>query len=519
MARSAGMVSALTLVSRILGLAREQAFAALLGAGHHADAFLIAFRIPNLLRDLFAEGALSAALVPTYARAVKEQGREAAYRLANRLVSVLLVILAVVVLLGFVFTAPIVNALAPGFAAVADKTEGTILLTRIMLPFLPLVSIAAVAMGMLNAESRFRAPAFAPALFNVVAIAGGILFWAAGFTVVEAVAGWAVATVVGGAAQLGVQLPSLWKRGYRFRWEWEPTDPGLARIAKLIGPATLGLAAVQLNIFISSHFASFEPHAVSWLQYAFRILYLPIGLFGVAVATIAATGFAERAASGDLEGVRETVRRALRSLGFLTIPSTIGLVVLAVPVVTLLYQRGAFTPEDTRATATALSYYAVGLVAYTGVKILAPAFYALGAARVPLLASVLSVAANLLVITSLYDALRFRSVALGVAIGAIVNLGVLALFFERRVGGLLGKGLIRSLASMCLASVPMTLVAWSSARYLESAFPAADLLPHLIIVLVPVALGAGTYFLFSRLLRIPEVDALSAVFERRRKIT
>ncbi len=517
MARSAGAVSTMTLISRILGLVREQVFAALLGTGLHADAFRIAFRIPNLLRDLFAEGALSAALVPTYARTLREGGREAAYRLANRLLTLLAVLLSVVVLVAAVFSEEIVLALALGFEAVPGKTEVTVRLTRIMLPFLPMVSFAAVAMGMLNAEARFRMPALAPALFNVVAIAGGLLLWALGYPPQDVAVGWALATLLGGAAQFLVQVPSLRRNGFRFKPEWAPWDPGLGRMARLMGPATVGLAAVQLNIFLSSHFASHEPRAVSWLDYAFRILYLPIGLFGVAVGTVAATGFAQRAAAGDLDGLRETARRAIRALGFLTIPSTVGLVVLAHPIVALLYERGKFTAVDTEATALALSYYALGLVAYTGVKVLAPAFYALGAAKIPLLASGLAVGTNIAVIVLTYGALRFRGVALGVALGAVVNMLVLAALFEKRVGGLRDRGLAWSLARMVVASLPMAAFAWWTARSLENAVGSQGALAHTVVALVPVVLGAAAYLLMARALRMPELETFVSLFRRRRK--
>ena len=310
-ARAAGLVSALTLLSRVLGLVREQVFAALLGAGLHADAFQIAFRIPNLLRDLFAEGALSAAFVPTYARVLKEEGRDAAHRLASRLFTLLAVVLGVLVVVGIVFARPLVALLAPGFDQVPGKIELTVLLTRVMLPFLPLVSFAAVAMGMLNAEERFGPPAFAPAMFNVVAILWGVGLWASGFDAAQVAIGWAIGTLLGGIAQFVIQVPPLRAKGWRFVPDWAPGDPGIRRIGSLMGPATIGLAAVQVNIFVNSIFASHEPGAVSWLEYAFRILYLPIGIFGVAVGTVATSGLARRAAEATWTGsARRCARRS-----------------------------------------------------------------------------------------------------------------------------------------------------------------------------------------------------------------
>jgi putative peptidoglycan lipid II flippase len=515
--RDAGLVSALTLLSRLLGLVREQVFAALLGAGLHADAFQIAFRIPNLLRDLFAEGALSAAFVPTYARVLAERGREEAHRLGSRLLTLLGVLLAAIVVFGMLAAGPIVGLLAPGFDAIPGKAEITINLTRVMLPFLPLVSFAAVAMGMLNAEERYGAPALAPALFNVVAILWAMGLWALGLPAEKVVVGWAVGTLLGGAAQFLVQVPPLWRAGWRFRAEWAPRDEGIRRVAALMTPATVGLAAVQVNIFVNSIFASHEPGAVSWLNYAFRILYLPIGIFGVAVGTIATSGLARRAASGDLEGLRETLRRSLRMLAFLTVPATAGLVVLGVPVVRLLYERGRFGATDTRNTATALAFYATALLAYTGVKVLAPAFYALGTPRVPLVASLLAVVTNLAVNLSLYERLGYRSVALGTALGSFVNAGLLLAAFQRRQGGLLGHGLGSLLARMIAAALVMAGAVWGLAAALEGRLGTHGLRAQLCVGLLPVACGVAIYLAGTWLAGVPEAREVVDLVRRSRR--
>ncbi|MGE0454062.1 MAG: murein biosynthesis integral membrane protein MurJ [Vicinamibacteria bacterium] len=515
MMRAAGLISGLTLVSRVLGLVREQVFAALLGAGMHADAFQIAFRIPNLLRDLFAEGALSAAFVPTYAAALARGGPEEAHRLARRLVSALGVLLAILVTLGIAFAGPIVELLAPGYGGVAGKTELTVMLTRVMMPFLPLVSLAAVAMGMLNAQERFGAPALAPAMFNVVSVTWGFGLWLLGFDARAVVVGWAIGTLLGGLAQLVAQLPSLRRDGFRLGWDWAPRDPGLLRIAALMGPATVGLAAVQINIFISSRFASHEPGAVSWLMYAFRVLYLPIGIFGVALGTVAAVGLARSAAVDDGEGMRRTLRRALRMLLFLSVPATAGLWALGVPVVRLLFERGRFGAHDTEGTAAALAYYSTGLVAYTGVKVLAPAFYALGRPRVPLLGSALAVATNLLVILALQPRFGFRMVALGTALGSLLNAALLVLAFERRVGGLRRQGLLAGALRMSAAAGAMAAACLLLARALESAVGSQGLPAQLVTGLVPVVVGVVLYGVFSRLLGVPEVDALLQLVRRR----
>ncbi|HXY38143.1 MAG TPA: murein biosynthesis integral membrane protein MurJ [Vicinamibacteria bacterium] len=514
-ARAAGLVSAMTLVSRLLGLVREFVFAILLGAGVYSDAFRIGFRIPNLLRDLFAEGALSAAFVPTYARVSKEAGQDEAFRLANRVLSLLAVLLGAVVLLGILFAGPLVAALAPGFEKVAGKTELTVLLTRIMMPFLPLVSFAAVAMGMLNAEERFAMPALSPALFNLVTIAWAGVLWARGLPPEKVAIGWAVGTLLGGLAQFLCQMPSLWRAGWRPRLEWAPLDPGLVRMARLMAPATVGLGAVQVNIFINSNFASHDTGAVSWLDYAFRLLYLPIGLFGVALGTIATAGLARRAAEGDMDGLRLTLRQSLSMLAYLTVPATVGLMVMGVPIIRLIYQHGRFHAEDTLPTATALVLYSCGLVGYTGVKVLAPAFYALGRPRVPLLASGLAVLTNLLAVWTGYGHFGFRAIAAGTALGSLLNAALLVAAFERLVGGLRGHGLLPPVARMAAGAVVMGGLAWLLAGLLEQWLGVLGLAARLLTCLVPVTVGVLAYGLVTRALGVGEAEAISRMVRDR----
>ena len=324
----------------------------------------------------------------------------------------------------------------------------------------------------------------------------------------QVVIGWALGTLLGGLAQFLVQVPSLRRLGWRFRPEWAPRDPGLLRIARLMAPATAGLAAVEVNIVVNSHFASREAGAVSWLDFAFRLLYLPIGLFGVALGTIATAGLARRAAEGDMDGLRNTLRQSLSMLAYLTVPATVGLMVLGVPVVRLIYERGRFTPADTQATAVALLLYSFGLVGYTGVKVLAPAFYALGRPRVPLVASVSAVATNLLVVLLLHGALGFRAIALGTALGSLVNAGLLVGLFEKRVGGLFGHGLFRPIARMALAAAVMAGLAWLAAAGLERLVGTRGLGAQLATGLLPVVAGVGLYVLLTHALRVGEAEVV-----------
>ena len=513
MARGARRVSALTMLSRVLGLVREQIFALTLGAGGSSDAFLAAFRIPNMLRDLFAEGALSTAFVPTYVKTLKEDGRPAAFVLANRVLTTLTLYLGALAALGMLWPDPVVRVVATGFTP--EKTELTAHLVRIMMPFLPTISLAVVAMGALNAEARYTAPALASSMFNVVAIIGGGVLYVLEPSPLLAVTVWAGLTLLGGVAQLGVQLPPLWRLGWRpsFRPDLWLSHPGTRRIAALMAPATLSVAAVQINVVVATSFASLcAEGSISWLGYAFRLMQLPIGVFGVAIGTASLTFLARDAAANDFEALRATLRRGLQMVLFLTIPSTVGLAVLGQPIIRLIFEHGRFSPHATVETARALSAFAVGLAAYSAIKVLAPAFYALGRTRIPLLASLTAVAANLV-----WNFLAFRrfghvGLALGTSVAAIANLTVLIVAFQVRIGGLLTAPLLGAIARIALASLAMGAAIWPLSRWLTGA--TANLHGgRALSALVPVMVGAAVYFVCARALHLSEARSLLRRFK------
>jgi putative peptidoglycan lipid II flippase len=514
LARGARRVSALTMLSRLLGLVREQIFAVTLGAGAYSDAFLAAFRIPNLLRDLFAEGALSTAFVPTYVKTLKQQSRAAAIALANRVMTTLTFYLGVVALAAMAFPEPIVRLVAAGFSP--EKAELTATLVRVMMPFLPAISLAVVAMGALNAEEKYTAPALASSMFNLVAIAGGITVWLIGPSPVAAVVTWACLTLVGGVAQLAVQVPQLWRTGFRpkFSPDLALRDPGTRRIAALMAPATLGVAAVQVNVVVNSSFASMiSDGALSWLSYAFRLMQLPIGVFGVAVGTTALTHLARDAAEQDWEAMRGTLRRGLRMVLFLTVPSTVGLALLGVPVIRLIFEHGRFSPSATVETARALSGYAVGLVAYAAIKVVAPAFYALGRTRVPVIASISAVAANLIWNVATFRTFGHVGLALGTSLAALVNVGVLVLAFQGQIGGLLTRDLLGPLARIAAASAVMAGAVWALSRWLETLPPGGTPM-FAVKALIPIGVGVAVYFGAARLFGLEEARVTLRRFHR-----
>ena len=510
-------LSAATMASRVLGLVRDQLFAALVGANRWSDAFVVAFRIPNLLRDLFAEGALSSAFVPTFAEAHARRGKEDAHRLANALLGLVLLVVGGVVLAGLLAAPAIVRVLAPGFGP--EEADFAASLTRIMMPFLLLVSLSAVAMGMLNAQSRFTAPALAPALFNVGAIAVGAWLWATGQGPRAAAVGWSVGTLVGGAMQLAVQWPSLHRLGFRLRpifGRAALVDPGIRRIGRLMGAAVIGLSATQVNILVNTIFASHEVGANTWLQMAFRLMQLPLGVFGVAIATVAGAGVAQRVAAGDMDGVRETLGSAMRLVAFLNVPAAVGLVALAHPIISLVYEHGRFGAADASATADALVFYAVGLYGYSAVKVFAPAFYAIDDARIPVIGSVVGMASNVVLVLLLHPVLGFKGIALGTALAATANFAVLAAAWKLRHGGLGSAGIYRQLGRTILASAIMVGVVLAVKTALAPILPAAGLARQAPLALVPIGAGAVAYFAAAWLLGVKELSEVASALRRRR---
>lgn len=425
-------------MSRILGLVREQVFAVLFGAGNATDAFNIAFRIPNLLRDLFAEGAMSSALVPSFVKTDREEGRQRAWRMAGLVFRCLFWGLLALTGIGIWFAPELVSLYAGAYREVPDKFELTVRLTRWMFPFFPLVALAAAFMAVLNAVGVFFMPAFASALFNLVSITVGVTaaYFAPrfGFHPIE---GMAFGVVAGGAAQALCQYPFLRKSGYRWAGRqaqdlaWH-REPALRRMMLLMIPGTLGLAATQINILVNSILATAEgTGAVSWLNYAFRLMQFPIGVFGVALSVAVFPTVSRHWVDRNASALSETMDVALRQVFAINLPAAAGLAFLAGPIISLIFEYGRFTSIDTQATAHALAAYAVGLAFYSAVKVLVPACYAVGAVRIAVGSSVLSVALNLGLNLWLVKPFGFWGLALGTSLTAIFNAVFLCIALQR----------------------------------------------------------------------------------------
>jgi putative peptidoglycan lipid II flippase len=508
LARSAGVIGVATMTSRLLGVAREAVLASAFGANYAMDAFNVAFRVPNLLRDLFAEGAMTAAFVPTFTRTYTTRGPEAAWRLGSLVINALLVVTGVLVAIGMIFAGPITGAMAPKFALIAGKLELTTDLTRVMLPFLTTVAVAVAMMGMLNSLHRFFIPAMSPAMFNVATIVCAVALTPVMVKLgLPPIMSIAIGTLLGGLGQILLQWPLLRREGFRYRPVFDFSDPDLRDVMRLMVPGTLGLAAVQINVLVNTYLATWEEQgSVSWLGYAFRLMYLPIGLFGVSIATAALPDISRHAVAGDFAAIRRTVSSGLRLMLMLNVPATVGLIVLAEPIVSLLLERNRFTPFDTTQTAGALMFYAPGLLGYSAVKIASPTFYSLRDSRTPVIVSMVSVAANLVLNITLVRILGFRGLALGTALAAIVNAGGLLWLLSRRLDGLEAARVTTAFIKILIASIVMGAVAYFTSVFLRSAVPGTSLIAR--IVQVFGAIGAGVLVLaaMARLLRIAEFD-------------
>lgn len=525
-----GILAGGTFLSRILGLVREQVFAYFFGAGAATDAFQIAFRIPNLLRDLFAEGAMSAALVPVYTRLRKESGEARAWELVSNVVTSLAVILSIVALVGILLADPLVSLYAPAFKGTPGKHELTVALTRILWPFLPLVVMAAVWMGVLNARERYATPSLAPSVFNVVSIvaAFSLCVWVERWLGLHPIYGMALGATLGGLGQWLIQTPTLRREGFRYRAHLDLGDPALRKMVLLMGAGTFGLAATQINILVNSMLASSQGDgAVSWLSYAFRLMYFPIGVFGVAISTVTLTKVSQHVASEDYQAIRASLLQSLRMVLVLTVPSGVGLAVLGIPIISVIYEHGRFTADDTYATSMALAAYSIGLSAYSGVKVLVPVLYSLGRARSVLWSSGLSVITNVALCLTLVGPLGFKGLALSASVSALLNMAVLLVLIERYVKQIDFKNMFSCLIRVIMASLFMAIIVYVPMRFLgiapfqpiplTSRWVEANFSTHLLCLAILLVLGSVGYAFVGRVMGLRELEQLQGLIWKRLK--
>ncbi len=453
--RALGSIGGATLVSRVTGFARDVIVALTFGAGPVTDAFFVAFRIPNILRRLLGEGALSTAMIPVFSDYAVTRPRPELLRMLRAVLALALVALTVTTVLGVLAAPWILRVIAPGFASDPGQAALATLLTRAMFPYLVLVGLAAVATGILYAQGRFFAGAIGPAVMNVGMIAGALLL---ATRVEPPILALAIGVLVGGLGQLLVQIPSLRSAGLLVSPSTELDHPALGRLVRLLLPAVFGLAAVQVTVFVNTLLASLlRPGSISYLYYADRVMEFPLGVFGIALASASLPVMARQAAAGETHEVAATLNFSLRLALFISIPASVGLVLLRAPIIRVLFERGRFGPAESAATADALLWYAVGLAGFGASRIAAQAFYALGQPGTAVRWGIVSVAVNVLAALVLMGPLQHAGLAAASSIGAYVNLLALLWVARRRLGPLGGRALLASGGRTLAASATLAL--------------------------------------------------------------
>lgn len=506
-----GTIGAATLASRVLGFVRDMVVALAFGAGPITDAFFVAFRVPNILRRLLAEGALSTAVIPVFTEYASAHPREELRRLLRATFGAALIVLTATALMGIIAAPWIVRAIAPGFTGDPSQARLAVLLTRVMFPYLLLVGLSALAMGALNAEHRFFAAALGPAVLNLGMIAGVLAL--SGHTDPPILA-LAIGVLAGGVGQLLVQLPDLRATGLLVAPSAELRHPALARVARLLVPAVFGLAAVQVMVFVNTLLASLlPPGAISFLYYADRVMEFPLGVFGIALASASLPAMSRQAAAGDTRALAGTLNFALRLAVYICVPATVGLLVLRSPITRVLFERGRFTATDTVATAEALTGYTVGLVAFATARITAQAFYAVGEPGTAVRIGVIAVAANVVAALGLMGPLGHAGLAYASSIGAYVNVLALLWLARRRFGPLGGRALLTSALRSAAAGVPVAACCIVGLTFLT---PRRGIVTDATLLVAVIAAAAGVFWLTSVALRSPERAALSRMLPGRR---
>ena len=513
--RAAGIVGAATLLSRVFGYLRDMVLASYFGAGMAADAFIAAFRIPNLLRRLFGEGSLSIAFVPVFTEAMLSGDREDALRLAVSSLKLLTLCLSMVAIVGVVAAPLIIHAVAPGFANPPEKLSLTVTLTRIMFPYVILIGLVALCMGILNVMGHFAAPAVAPVLLNLAMI--GTVVGVSRFSDSETVRvmGLAVGVLVGGIMQLLLQVPYLIRNGIRFWKRSGLWHPRMKTVGLLMLPTVFGAAVYQINTLIGTLLASLLPQgSVSYLYYADRLVQFPLGIFAQAAATAVLPSLSRQAAKKDHVGMSDTFGHAMSLVLFLTIPAMVGLIVLRGPIVALLFQRGAFDNQIAQLTSDALLYYALGLWAFSAVRIVVSTFYAMQDTRTPVKTATVSIAANVLFGVILMGPMKHCGLALGTTLASTLNVVLLVTVLRRRLGGIRWRIIFSSCGKTLIASGGMAAMVMLTLRLFTTGQEQLGGLTLLATVCTTVVVGIAAFCLAAQWLNIPEWHKMVRLLNR-----
>jgi putative peptidoglycan lipid II flippase len=511
-AKAAGIVGAATMVSRVFGLLRDMVIAAFFGASWMTDAFWVAFRIPNMLRRLLGEGSLTVSFVPVFTEYLQKKTRDEALELASNAFTILSIILAIVSVLGILLSPLIVGLIAPGFISKPEQFALAVFLNRLMFPYIFFIALVALCMGILNSFRHFTAPALSPVMLNIAMIAAALILRS---YFAEPITALAVGVLAGGALQLAMQWPFLLKYGVKFKFRFNLRHPGIKQIGLLMLPAIFGAGVTTINVFVSTILASMLPGgSVTYLFYADRIMELPLGIFAIAIGTAALPSFSRHVAGDNMNELKSGISFSLRLMLFVTIPAMVALIALNLPIISVLFQRGAFDARAAILTAQALFCYALGLWAFSLLRVIVAVFYSLQDAKWPMKAAIITLIVNLAVSIILMFPLKHNGLALANSLAAIVNVIILGIVLKKKIGPFLDRNFYFSTLKIIISSIVM----WGTIMLIDVFMPwdsSSSFRSRLTYLLTTITAGAATFFICSYLLKSPEMHSMIRLLKKR----
>jgi putative peptidoglycan lipid II flippase len=523
--KSASAIALVTVISRICGYLRDQRVALLLGTSPVADSFVLAFRVPNLIRRMAGEGSLGASLIPVFTGYLRDKPRQEAWAFAQKAFWDLAILLAVTAFLGSVFSKQVIYIFTI-FGGSAAQWNLAVYLNRIIFPCVFFIGLSALAGAILNSFHVFALPAATPIFFNlaIIACSTGVVYrpilrWAPEQFRTPAVA-LAAGILLGAFLQLAIQIPALVRRGMKFPFELSFRDPGVQKVGRLMVPAFFGMGVYQVNLVVDMVFAAshrMPSGSITSLYVADRVMQLVLGSYAIAVSTALLPTMSHQVARGEFDEMKRTFRFSLRVVSFIAIPAAVGLILLRQPIIQVLFQHGKFVAESTALTARALFYYSLGLPAFAGIKLIAPMYYStqdtLTPARIGAYSLGLNVVLNGFFLLFLFRYLSNGGPALASSLAAYFNFGLLFLVFRRRYGQLGSRSVIASLSKMAISAVAMAAACFVALRF--SGFSSAEhLLSQVVLLVAMILVSVAVYFGLAWLLRCQELSELLLLFRR-----
>ena len=513
--KAAGTVGGMTLISRLFGFLRDLVIAMQFGASTVADAFFVAFRIPNVQRKILSEGAVTAAFIPVYSEILNNKGEKEAWNVTSNLFNIFFTVLTTSSLALFIFAPLIVMIFAPGFIDIPDKLSLTVKLTQWMAPYLIFIGLAVFCMGILNTHNIFGLPAIGPALLNICMIIGAMFISP---HLQEPVFGLAIGVLVGGFLQFIIQFPRIKQLGFKFSSSFNWKTKEVIKISKLTVPAILGLAVYELNMLVDTLLASMLPEgSISYLYYGNRLVQLPLGVFGVAIGVAILPMLSFQVAKNNLSEMIQTVSFGIRLIVFITIPATIGLIILRFPIINTLWERGEFVRTSTEGTSIALLYYSLGLCSFCLIKVIVPVFYSLQDTKTPAKIGVYSMLLNIVLNLVLMGPLKHGGLALATSLAGLFNVILLIHFLRQRLGLLGGRKILLMAVKLSFVSGIMAIIVY----FFNTIFfdPTDTTIHKFLILFADVGIGIGLYTLLSSIFKIEELPFLMQLIRRRKNIS